>query len=375
MLESDYSVARKKNKIRLQNQHEDNQQQETAKNTQELINYPVKAEGSQERRLNYLVDSQGSELQEKEARCNELASSLARTQQQLEILTQEFVGTERQQDFTEEQLNLIHAIANQGSIYVQQLQVLLEAKKNKLENERIREALIRERELNQLKNRIVRTISHEYRTPLTIISLATNLLESQNGKLSQEQKQQCFHQIRTATQHMTNLVEDALIVNQAESGELEFNPAYIDLIRLCRKIVANFQLTISNKHEILFIHHNCPEQVYLDQTLLQQILSNLLSNAIKYSPEGGLIELQLTSRKNKIILEIQDQGIGIPPEEQISLFQCFHRATNVGTLPGTGLGLAIVKKCVDIHGGEISFQSIINVGTKVIVKFPLDKAN
>jgi signal transduction histidine kinase len=292
-----------------------------------------------------------------------------------EIIGFLFVGAEEEEKLTEEHLGLLYAIANQVSIYVQQLGLLLEAEKNKLENERIRQALTREKELNELKTRIVRTISHEYRTPLTIISLAIDLLESQNGRLNEEQKQICFRQIRTATQHMVNLVEDALIVNQAESDEIEFNPSYINIVNLCQQLVSNFQLNINEQQKIIFINENCPEQVYLDQTLVYQILSNLLSNAIKYSPNGGLINFQLTSNDEKICFEIQDRGIGIPPEEQSHIFECFHRATNVGTLSGTGLGLTIVKKCVDIHRGEVSFQSTLNLGTTFIVKLPLLKPN
>jgi signal transduction histidine kinase len=174
---------------------------------------------------------------------------------------------------------------------------------------------------------------------------------------------------------MVNLVEDALIVNQAESDEIEFNPSYINIVNLCQQLVSNFQLNINEQQKIIFINENCPEQVYLDQTLVYQILSNLLSNAIKYSPNGGLINFQLTSNDEKICFEIQDRGIGIPPEEQSHIFECFHRATNVGTLSGTGLGLTIVKKCVDIHRGEVSFQSTLNLGTTFIVKLPLLKPN
>ncbi|HBB32155.1 MAG TPA: hypothetical protein DC064_10255, partial [Cyanobacteria bacterium UBA9273] len=98
---------------------------------------------------------------------------------------------------------------------------------------------------------------------------------------------------------------------------------------------------------------------------------NLLSNAIKYSPNGGVIDFQLYYEQDEIILQIKDQGIGIPPENQARLFESFHRASNVGMIQGTGLGLSIVKKCVDLYKGKIYCQSEVGAGTTFTVKLPL----
>ena len=104
---------------------------------------------------------------------------------------------------------------------------------------------------------------------------------------------------------------------------------------------------------------------------MRQIVDNLLGNAIKYSPVGKpvLIKLELTDAY--VILEVQDQGIGIPEGDRKHLFEPFHRATNVGTISGTGLGLAIVKQSVELHRGQILIKSEVNVGTIITVKLPL----
>lgn len=118
----------------------------------------------------------------------------------------------------------------------------------------------------------------------------------------------------------------------------------------------------------------CPESVFLacmDKKLLRQLLFNLLSNAIKYSPSGSMIEFKLVSRGDQAIFQIQDRGLGIPKEDQPRLFEFFHRAKNVGAIAGTGLGLAIVKQCVDIHGGSITVESEVGVGTRFTVTLPL----
>jgi signal transduction histidine kinase len=100
-------------------------------------------------------------------------------------------------------------------------------------------------------------------------------------------------------------------------------------------------------------------------------LSNLLSNANKYSPDGGVVRLELTRHAETVIVRIQDEGIGIPPEDQKQLFQPFTRAKNVGAIPGTGLGLTIVKKCVEAHNGQIFVASEVGVGSTFTVTLPL----
>jgi signal transduction histidine kinase len=108
----------------------------------------------------------------------------------------------------------------------------------------------------------------------------------------------------------------------------------------------------------------------LDRKLMRQVLVNLLSNAIKYSPQGGNISFNLIIRNDNVTFKIQDEGIGIPLDEQAQIFEAFYRAQNVGTIPGTGLGLAIAKKCVNLHGGSIFVNSQTSMGTLVIVTLP-----
>ncbi len=97
----------------------------------------------------------------------------------------------------------------------------------------------------------------------------------------------------------------------------------------------------------------------------------LLDNAIKYSPDGGTISVHLTFEGTQVIFYCLDEGIGIPVEEQKNLFKSFSRASNVGTISGSGLGLSIVKKCVDLHKGQITVDSVAGQGTKFTVTLPL----
>ena len=111
--------------------------------------------------------------------------------------------------------------------------------------------------------------------------------------------------------------------------------------------------------------------VLIDVNLMRHAVSNLLTNAVKYSQPGSEVVLELSYGSEQITIQVRDQGIGIPEEDQEKLFQPFYRARNVGTVGGTGLGLAIVKQAVDAHGGRISVASTVGKGTTFIVTFPL----
>ena len=242
----------------------------------------------------------------------------------------------------------------------------------KLAEKELRKALEKERELSQLKSRIITTISHEYRTPLTVILSSAELLENYEDQFSKEKKLTHLQRIQTSTRHLANLVNDVLFVGQAELGRLEFNPAPLDLEQFCQMLVEELGTGIQNQTILTSnMRGNCTNAC-LDEKLLRQILTNLLSNAIKYSPHGGTVRFDLECAGSLACFCIQDSGIGIPEEDLPQLFESFHRASNVGTIPGTGLGLAIVKKCVDLHGGQISVNSRVGVGTTFTVTLPLN---
>lgn len=242
-------------------------------------------------------------------------------------------------------------------------------------------ALIKERELNDLKSRFVSMTSHEFRTPLTTIQSSTELLEyyyqSNDGRHLRH-----LRRIQTAVAHMTQMLDDILTIGEAEAGKLDFKPNQLNLWEFCRHLVEELQLSMKNQKMIVFNYQDdClmqsqnQEQLLplVDERLLRQILSNLLSNALKYSPVDSTVQFNLICSNNTAIFKIKDHGIGIPQEEQSRLFEPFHRAANVGTIQGTGLGLAIVKQCVDLHQGEISVESVAG-STTFTVKLPLNCA-
>jgi PAS domain S-box-containing protein len=246
------------------------------------------------------------------------------------------------------------------------------AQRQRLESELLL-ALEKERELNELKSRIIATVSHEYRTPLTTILSSIELLEQYNSRLTEEKKQKHFQRIKASIKYLTKLVNNMLFVNQAEAGSLGFDPAPLDLEQVAREWVEEFRLQDAGQHRIIFDCQGASTQALLDGKLLESMLRNLLSNAIKYSPEGSQVRLELVFEQSEVVFSISDQGIGILPAEQEQIFNAFFRGSNIGITPGVGLGLVIVKECVDLHGGTIAVDSEVGVGTTFTVTLPLAK--
>jgi signal transduction histidine kinase len=195
-------------------------------------------------------------------------------------------------------------------------------------------------------------------------------LEKYGHKLTEDRKLNHLKRIQTSGKHLTELVSDVLFLSQAEADKLKFNPIPLNLEALCWEILEQMRLGIQNETAITVSIRGNGTNVYMDERLLRQILINLLSNAIKYSPQGGTIRFDLECTEGVARFCIQDEGVGIPSQDIPQLFESFHRASNVGTIPGTGLGLAIVKKCVDLHKGQIHVESVVDMNTTFTVRLP-----
>jgi PAS domain S-box-containing protein len=236
----------------------------------------------------------------------------------------------------------------------------------------IRLALEREKELSILKTRFFSMASHEFRTPLSTALAAAQVLENSPGAWNDSEKRlRNLHRIQDSVRNMVQLLDDILTINRAETGKLEFNPKLLVLDKFCQQFIEEIRLSTGSQYTLTFTCKGNPIPVCLDERLLRSILSNILSNAIKYSPKGGNVYLGLKFQLDAVILQVQDGGIGIFPEDIKQLFEPFHRGKNVRTIPGTGLGLIVVKKCVDLHQGTIKITSEVGIGTNCVVTLPL----
>jgi signal transduction histidine kinase len=237
--------------------------------------------------------------------------------------------------------------------------------------QRIREALAKEQELNELKSNFVAMVSHEFRAPMTIIRTSAQLLENYNPQLTEERRAKYFQRIQSSINQMVQLLDEVLFLSKTEVDRVEYQPAPLDLKNFCQELTEIFQLNTDAKRDIIFNHQGECTLAQMDENLLSCIFTNLLSNAIKYSFPESKIWFDLVCQEDVATFRVQDQGIGIPYRDQTRLFETFYRARNVGKIEGTGLGLVIVRKCVDLHGGEIRIISKEGVGTTITVRLPM----
>ncbi|WOD40053.1 hybrid sensor histidine kinase/response regulator [Nodosilinea sp. E11] len=237
--------------------------------------------------------------------------------------------------------------------------------------QQLKQALDQEQALSQLKSQIITAISHEYRTPMAIISSSVGVLENYADQLTVPLRQKHFFRIQAAIQRMTDLIDDVIFLNYLEFGNRNPELGVVDLKAIAQGAIASLSPSQSPSHDIqVLLAADCQFQT-TDARLITKILLNLLSNAIKFSPANPNIKLQIGCDSKCFFFIIQDQGIGIPEADQDRILESFYRAANAENIQGVGLGLTIVKKCVDLLGGQISIVSTLNQETTVTVSFPI----
>lgn len=246
---------------------------------------------------------------------------------------------------------------------------LLNAKEN------LTSALEKEKELNELKTRFLSMISHEYRTPLTVILTSTYIIDRLFEGKEREEFDKFLSKIRNSVETMTQLHDNVLTIGKSEAGTLKIYPSNIDIIKLSDEILEEMKIIEDKKHFYVFNKNFEKLELYTDIKLIRQLLSNLLSNAAKYSPEESTVALDIIADKINYTIRVSDQGMGIADEDKKRLFESFHRGGNIGAISGTGLGLAIVKKCVDAFKGVINFESELDKGTVFTVVLPRNIQN
>ncbi|MBD1212106.1 MAG: PAS domain-containing protein [Dolichospermum circinale Clear-D4] len=265
----------------------------------------------------------------------------------------------------ESEAESLQQIANQLAIAIQQADLF----------EKLQKSLAQEKEISAMRSRFISMVSHEFRTPLAIISSSTGILQTFSDRLNTEKKQGHLETIQKTIKYTVQLLDDVLMINSVETEKIEFKPETLDIIDFCRRLVREIQGT-SYGHVIEF-SLNSSESVLddslfaeFDPKIIRQILTNLLTNAIKYSPGSSTVNFSLNITDKQIVFIVQDYGIGISQTDQVNLFASFYRGSNVGNISGTGLGLAIVKKCVDQHQGKITLESEPKQGTTFKVSIP-----
>lgn len=235
----------------------------------------------------------------------------------------------------------------------------------------ILKSLEREKELGELKSRFVSMASHEFRTPLTTVLSSANLIGKYTEKDQQDSRLKHVDRIKNSVQNLTSILNDFLSIEKLESGVLDVHKDSFDLVHLVKEMEGEASGILKKAQTIVF---EVPSELRInsDPHIIKNVLLNLISNAAKYSSEGETVEVSVIVANQSVSIEVADNGIGVPEEEQKNLFERFFRAKNATNIQGTGLGLHIVKKYVEMLNGSISFQSKSGIGSTFCVNLPID---
>ncbi len=232
----------------------------------------------------------------------------------------------------------------------------------------------KEKEIDRAKTEFVSLASHQLRTPLSSINwYAEMLLAGDAGKLSDDQ-QNFVEEIAKGNKRMVDLVNSLLDVSRLELGTFSVEPEEMQVCDSAKSIIKELKPDIKKKS--MTLNFTCEKdipKINADPKLIRIIFQNILSNAVKYTPEKGIIDVDIKVENKYIVIKIKDNGLGIPKSQHDQIFQKLFRADNVKSsdTEGTGLGLYLVKSIVDNSGGSIRFESEENKGTTFTIDLPL----
>lgn len=275
-------------------------------------------------------------------------------------LTKQKQAEEKLRQYTEE---LEEAVAAR----TEDLNILISRLENAKDN--VSKSLEKEKELNQLKSQFVSMASHEFRTPLGSIQLSAALINKYAEKRDTEGILKHTQKIKNSVDLLTNILNDFLSLDRLEGGFIHANFKEFNLVKFSEEIIEEMQPMAKQNQNIVYQHTGNHGTVFLDPHLLKNAITNLISNAIKYSGENTFIEFNTAISEEQCIIEVKDNGIGIPEADQKHLLEPFFRANNTGKIPGTGLGLNIVKQYAHLMNGEITWESKLNHGTVFMLTF------
>ena len=249
-----------------------------------------------------------------------------------------------------------------------------EINRRKKAEKKIKDALQKEKELNELKTKFLSLVSHEFKTPLSGILTSATLAEKYTKEEQQEKREKHLVTIRDKVHYLNNILNDFLSIERLDSGRGQYKFSNFGLKRLINEVVYNANITLKDGQEIIYPKDIEDIELYMDEKILELILSNLLGNAIKYSPENTVIKFRVTIEGKLLVFEIEDEGRGIPEKDQKHIFERYFRAENALLDQGTGIGLNIAKTHLENLGGSIKFESEENIGTTFTVKVPINKS-
>lgn len=224
---------------------------------------------------------------------------------------------------------------------------------------------------DRLKTNFISHVSYELRSPLTnIIGFSELLAQPQFGKLNDKQREY-LDDIATSSQTLLAIIDDILDLASIDAGALELKPGTINVRTLVDSAIQGVaEPAHRNRLTLDIAVADDVESFIADEQRVRQVLYNLLSNAVGFSKPGGTVYLAAWREGGRMVFVVQDEGTGIPKEQQARVFERFESRSHGSKHRGTGVGLSIVKSLVELHGGDVALQSELGIGTRVTVRFP-----
>ena len=268
-------------------------------------------------------------------------------------------------------LDELHSLNQDLESRIRQRTVELQAAKEALEK-----SLVQEKEINNLRARLIASISHEFRTPITVIQSSCGILQRYIGKMNDEQRSKQFTHIEESSKRLVNILDSVIMMSTIENRPLRLMPA--DVVKRTEELVRDFNLIQAqdygeDAHNITFQTDVETSIVNIDEESLRQIMSNLVSNAIKFSPPKSDVLVTFQQKEETIFWTVHDNGMGIGDEDKPYIFDLFYRSekNESSTIQGVGLGLSIVKKLVETLRGNVWFETEEGKGTTFFVELPI----
>jgi len=299
--------------------------------------------------------------------------------QKLKELELKEVELKSEKKVSSERLTIIYIIGLAGFVSLLMLVfILFLYKKISDKNQRIRESeekvkelLEKEKELGKLKTQLISTVSHEFRTPMAIISSNAQMLRDLNESMDDTMRKETLGYIYGGVESMISMMRNFEILDK--NTILEFNPKPIDIAKTCLSLINGLQSLPKFKGRINFINKIDSGKLIMDAGLITHILRNLLTNALKFSNQKTVDVLLEELENENIAISVIDHGIGMSSIDIKKIFEDFHRGANATEIKGTGVGMSVVKRCIELHKGTIKVNSKLNKGTTIKVTLPFDR--
>lgn len=234
--------------------------------------------------------------------------------------------------------------------------------------------ILRQKKVSQIKNDFINNMTHELKTPISTISLASQMLRDSTVSLSPSTVDHISGVIFDESKRLSSQVEKVLQMAVFNEGKLKLKFTEIDLNELVMTVASNFQIRVSTANGELktaILAEN--PLIKGDEVHITNVIFNLLDNAVKYTTQNPLIEIETENKNGFVVVQIKDNGIGIPKEHLNQIFERFFRVPtgNLHNVKGFGLGLSYVKRIIEVHNGKIKVDSILGKGTRFRLYFPL----